>query len=337
MLSPDMLSLIQYALAPAQRVLCISHVGPDGDAIGSLVGMGWILHALGKEPTLALQDPLPDGFDEMPGAEKIIHAEQVAATYDLIVCLDSSSPDRMGRIFRPDDHDAIPMVVVDHHVTNTNFGDVNWVEPRCAATCQMLVYLAQELNVPLTGPLAECLLTGIVTDTLCFRTSNTDADVLAAATLLIQGGADLAAITARTLNRRRFTTLKLLAIVLADTQLVQRVIWTTISRAQLAETGNESGEDMQLNSMLIATREADISATFTEKLADDGTPAVECSFRAKPGFDVSKLAYELGGGGHPPASGCTLPGSLDQVVARVVPLLQEAQSRQASGQTGAPV
>ena len=112
--------------------------------------------------------------------------------FDLIVCLDASSPDRMGSAYNPDVHESATLVVIDHHITNTLFGDINWVEPGCASTCQMLVYLADALEVPLDGELAECLLTGMVTDTLGFRTSNTTPDVLGAAMRLMQGGADLA-------------------------------------------------------------------------------------------------------------------------------------------------
>jgi phosphoesterase RecJ-like protein len=323
-------------LETADSILCVSHVGPDGDAIGSLLGMRLMLQDRGKTVTAALQDSLPENFLVLPGAEAVVGPEQVADHYDLIVCLDASSPDRMGRVFRPDVHADIPLVVIDHHVTNTLFGTVNWVEPRCAATCQMLVYLAQHWTLPLTDGLAECLLTGIVTDTLCFRTHGTDAAVMAAATMLMEGGANLAEITARTLNRRKLASLRLLGFVLPHVEVDDHVIWATIGTEQLARSGHRLEDDLQLNSMLISTVEADISAVFTEKIDEDGTPTVECSFRAKPGYDVSKLAYALGGGGHPPASGCTLPGTLAEVTARVVPLLKQARAEQTATDSATP-
>ena len=134
--------------------LCISHVSPDGDALGSLLGMGWILRAMGKEATLALQDPVPDGLETLPGADTIVDTNGVGDDYDRIICLDASSPDRMGTVFRPDVHGQTPLYVIDHHFTNTNFGTINWVAPDCAAACQMLVYLAQALDIPIEGPLA---------------------------------------------------------------------------------------------------------------------------------------------------------------------------------------
>jgi len=310
-------------IAEADTILCVSHVGPDGDAIGSLVGAGWLLRALGKDPTLALHDPVPEDLRFLPGADAVIGPAAVAADYDLILCLDASSIDRMGKIYREADHADIPLAVVDHHVTNTYFGTANWVEPGCVAASQMLVYLADALTVPLAGELAECLLTGMVTDTLGFRTPNTDADVMEAAMRLMRGGADLAEITGQTLNRRPYRALKLWSLTLPTMQMEERVIWVTASREQLAAAGAQPA-DLHLASILVSVAEADISATFIERLNDEGEQVVECSFRAKPGFNVSDVAFELGGGGHPPAAGCTLPGVLADVTPGVIEKLKAA-------------
>lgn len=325
-IDPTVLNLLQQHT----QILCVSHINPDGDAYGSLLGMGWLLRHLGKTPHLAMHDETLDAFRHLPGSEAILSPSAVRNDYDLIICLDASSQDRMGATYRAAEHHHIPLLVIDHHITNTRFGHLNWVAPECAATCQMLVYLADALQAPLTGYLAECLLTGIVTDTLCFRTSNTTVSVLEAAMRLMQGGANLSDITARTLNRKSFGVLRLWGMALSELHLEDSVIWTTISRAQLQTAGNLK-DDGQLSSTLITAAEADISATFTEKVDDHGQPAVECSFRAKPGFTVGKLAFELGGGGHPAASGCTLPGALPEVTARVVEVLKAAHRQQSSG------
>lgn len=320
MIDPAVIRTIQLH----QNILCVSHVNPDGDAYGSLLGMGWLLRHLGKQPVLAMHDPTPKEFQHLPGSNEIIGPKAVAPVYDLIICLDASSSDRMGSVYQNKAHEAVPLMVIDHHVTNTQFGDTNWVRPDCAATCQMLVYLAQAFAVPLSGPLAECLLTGIVTDTLCFRTSNTTAEVLEAAMHLIRGGANLATITQRTLNQRSLSVLKLWGMVLSHIHSAEGVVWVTISREQLKQAGKLSN-DGQLSSTLITATEADISATFTEKMDEKGGSTVECSFRAKPGFNVGTVAFELGGGGHPAASGCTLPGTLEEVTAKVLPALQVAR------------
>ena len=317
------------AIRRADNLLCVSHVSADGDAYGSVLGMAQILRALGKRATAAMPEPVMVDFTFLPGAAEIVGPAAIASDYDLIVCLDMSSPDRMGAIFDPTRHAHLPRAVIDHHVTNTFFGTTHWVEASCAATCQMLVALAAALDVPLNLPIAECLLTGIVTDTLCFRTSNTTPEVLEAAMRLQRAGADLATTVRRTLNRLPFSTLPLWSSVLAGAQLTEGVVWVTVSQAQLRAAGH-ADDDSRLNSVLSSINEADMSAVFTEKIGAGAAPIVECSFRAKPGFTVGDLAFSLGGGGHAPASGCTLAGTLDEVVARVVPMMIAARQEQAN-------
>jgi phosphoesterase RecJ-like protein len=233
------------ALASNDNILCVSHVDPDGDAVGSLLGIGWILRRMGKEPVLALQDAVPIEHRVLPGASSIITSESTdyemairQRKFDLVVCVDASSPDRMGTTYNLDVHGDATLVVIDHHVTNTYFGDINWVDPSCSSTCQMLVYLADALHVSLEGELAECLLTGMVTDTLGFRTSNTTADVLGAAMRLMENGADLATITQRTVNRRPYNVIKLWAQVLPHVQMQDGVIWTSVSLDDIARSGS---------------------------------------------------------------------------------------------------
>ena len=211
-------------LARSVALLVVSHVNPDGDAVGSLLSVGWMLAGLGKGATLALQDPAPPEFDLLPGVETIVDAHGAAGVYDLVICVDASSSDRMGRVYTPA-HAAAPLIVIDHHVTNTNFGNINWVDPSAAATCQMLVTLADALGVSLAGPLAQCLLAGLVTDTLCFRTPNTTPAVLETAMRLMQAGADLTAVTENMLDRRTFGALRLWGMALDDVCLEQGVIW----------------------------------------------------------------------------------------------------------------
>jgi len=321
-------SAIRSAISSAENILCVSHVSPDGDAVGSLLGMGWILRHLGKNPALALADRPSADFGFIPGFDQIVGATAVADAYDLIICLDAGSQDRMGAIYRPALHDGIPLIIIDHHITNTNFGSINWVEPRCAAVCQMLVYLADALGAPLSGRLAVALLTGLITDTLGFRTPNTDTHVLQAAMRLTDGGAHIHEIVARTLNSRSYAGMRLWGSILSDAELQGRVIWTTISRAQRKQAGAHEEDGEGLAGFFVSAKEADIGATFTERMNKAGQTVVECSFRAKPGYDVSQVALAYGGGGHPPAAGCTLMGPLEEVAAQVSAALQEARRSQ---------
>jgi phosphoesterase RecJ-like protein len=336
-ITPELLA----AIRSGQEILCLSHVKPDGDAVSSLLGMAWLLRALGKQPLLALQDAVPDEGRRLPGVEDIITGDSPdyeqavrGRSFDLIICLDASSPDRMGTAYNPALHGAATLVVIDHHVTNTGFGVVNWVDPTSVSTTQMVARLADALDVPLTGPLAACLLTGLVTDTLCFSTSNVTARTLELAVRLMDGGADLAAITQQTVNRRPFRLIKLWSLVLPTVHLADGVIWATATPEMLAQTGSPTSE-VGLSSYLVTADEADMSAVFIEQINGNGTTRVECSFRAKPGFNVAEVAFALGGGGHPAAAGCTVEGDLATIPPRVVAALQATRRRQLAERHGA--
>ncbi len=323
--------LLLNLLETSHHILCISHVSPDGDAVGSLLGLAWILRAMGKRPVLALQDDLIQEFQFLPGVEEIIGPAAVAHNYDLIVCLDTSSVDRMGTVYCSEIHSQIPLIVIDHHITNTFFGTENWVDVGSVATCQMLVRLADALDVPLTEQMAVSLLTGLVTDTLCFRTANTDANVLQATLRLLVAGADLSHIVRNTLDSRSFSLLKLWGAGLASVQMEDGIIWTTLSAESRQQSGVELHQSDGLANFLVTVREADISATFSQRFAQSGQELIECSFRAKPGFNVSQVAFTFGGGGHPPAAGCTVAGRLQDVSSRVVAALQEMRRQSLAG------
>lgn len=326
--------LLLSLLDSSHHILCVSHVSPDGDAVGSLLAMGSILRAQGKRPTLALQDEVTSEFQFMPGAEKIIGPAEVAHSYDLIVCLDTSSIDRIGTVYIPEIHNQIPLVVIDHHVTNTLFGTENWVDTGCAATCQMLVRLADALGVPLSEEIAFSLLTGLVTDTLCFRTANTDTNVLQAALQLVNAGASLEFVVRNTLDSRSLGLVRLWGVGLANVQMEEGIIWATLNAESRQRSGVEPHQSDGLANFLVTVREADISATFAQRFANNGQELIECSFRAKPGFNVSQVAFSFGGGGHPPAAGCTVSGTLREVSARVVAALRELRRQSVDGDSG---
>src|SRR4051794_36064553 len=154
MSDPTLLTAIQESINGANHILCLAHVAPDGDAVGSLLGLGWLLRGLGKQPTLALQDAPPKEYGFLPAFDAIITSQAPnypsdvqGRAFDLVICTDSSSPDRMGSVYNPQVHGSVPLILIDHHVTNTRFGAINWVAPECAAACQMVAYLADAFGM----------------------------------------------------------------------------------------------------------------------------------------------------------------------------------------------
>ncbi len=302
----------------AQRILAITHVSPDGDAIGSLLGFARGLAGLGKQVTPACQDSAPQRFGFLPGLHEI--RQQAAGTYDVIVALDSSDPQRLGAPFVTAAQSGAPVVVIDHHVTNTRFGTVNVVNPSATSTAEMVLECLQRLGAPISTDVATALLTGLVTDTLAFRTSNTTTQTLVAALQLMQHGADLYAIVKQALVMRTFDSLRLLGLGLSNAHLEGRLAYATIPFRQREELGiKEDRGDGGLAGTLITAYEVDVAAVFIELQNGD----VDVSMRGQPGFDVSQPAFEFGGGGHPAAAGCLLPGPLRDAVNRVLPRLQQ--------------
>ncbi|PKO23081.1 MAG: hypothetical protein CVU38_06005 [Chloroflexi bacterium HGW-Chloroflexi-1] len=320
---------IAAILRRAQRVLAICHISPDGDAIGSLLGFGWLMHGrsgtAGAGPTqergitLACVDNVPTPYRSLPGATEII-SDPPDWPWDVVVALDASDPQRLGGLFRPDRYGKTPIINLDHHVTNLRFGDLNYVDTQAAATAQIMVDLADALGVPIGREAATCLLTGLVTDTLSFRTSNVTAQVMATALRLMEAGANLAEITEQAMNYKPLSMMRLWGLALARVRLQGEIIWTDITGEMRAQAGAADDGDGGLTSFLIRAPEAKVSVVFSE------TPKgqVEIGFRARPGYNVSGVALSLGGGGHPQAAGCTISGSLAAAHTRVLPLLRTA-------------
>ncbi len=305
------------ALQSARRPLLITHISPDGDAIGSLTALGYLLYRMGKDPILACQDKAPNAFNFLPFYDRIVQNVD-DANADLVIALDSSDPSRMGDIYDEAQFADLPLLVIDHHITNVYFGDINWVEPACCATDELIFHLVRVLDEPLDEALATALLTGIVTDTRGFRTSNVTPAVMHITGQLLDAGAPLAMITERTLDTRSMALIKLWARALDTVELSDGVI-SAINAIQMRKDLGGLIRAEGLVSFILGAEEAKIAAVFTEM--PEGK--VECSFRALPGYDVSQIAFEMGGGGHPPAAGCTTDGDLPGVRRKIVALLQE--------------
>jgi phosphoesterase RecJ-like protein len=320
------LSAIVQALGRARRVLAFCHVNPDGDALGSMLALGWLLRAWrpdGSEEArvtaLVCADPVPAKLAFLPGAEQITTAPP-AGPWDAVVALDSSDAKRVSDAYDITAYRPTPVIVLDHHVTNRRFGTLNYVDTRAASTCEIVVELADALDAAIGPEAATCLLTGVVTDTLGFRTSNVTPRVLAIAARLMEQGADLHRITELTLGNRPLSIMRLWGLALSQLRLEDGVLWTEVTREMRERAGVLDEDDGGLVSHLITAHEARIAAVFGE--LNDGS--IDLDLRASLPFEVASAALRLGGGGHPQASGSHLPGPLADAEGRVLPLLREA-------------
>jgi phosphoesterase RecJ-like protein len=297
-------------IAASTRVLAITHVNPDGDAIGSLLGFGLALRALGKAVVFACSDPLPDMFTFLPGFAEVTMTPH--GPFDLVVVLDVSDPPRMGSIgaglARP------PDILFDHHITNIGFARVNFIDVSAASTAELVTELLPGLGLSLNETVAQCLLTGLVTDTLGFRTSSTTTKTLATAQDLMAAGAVLYTVYDQSLFRRSYSAVRMWAEGLARMQLKHRIVWARLPLDTRQASGYQGLGDADLINVLTSIREADVAVIFVER--PDGR--IKVSWRSVPGIDVASVALMFGGGGHAAASGAEVAGTLDEVETRVL-------------------
>jgi phosphoesterase RecJ-like protein len=304
----------------ADNIVVVTHLSPDGDAIGSMLGLTIALRETGKTVT-----PVVDGG--CPGFLKFIpHSEDIRDNVDglapdLVISTDSSDKSRIGATGNTLlARNNVPFIQLDHHQTNLIFGDANLVDARTVAAAEGVLDWIIYMGWDLTQDVAQALLTGLVTDTLCFRTSNVTANTFGKAQILMEAGADLTLIVQNTMARKPTSRHRLYGEVLSRMKVEDGVIWLNLTVEDFEAAGMPLGEYTGLSGYLIEADEAYISATFKEI----EPTVIDCSFRAVPGFDVSQVALRLGGGGHVLASGCTIEGKfLEEVEDMVVPMLKE--------------
>lgn len=294
----------------ATRVLLLTHLAPDGDAVGSTLGFGLALRAAGKEVMFVCADPIPDNFRFLPAFGEFAAAPR--GTYDLVAALDAADLGRLGslgeKLLQPID------LVFDHHFTNPGFGEINLIDVAAASTAELVAELLAPLGLPLTRSAAECLLAGLITDTMGFRTSSTTAKTLALAQKLVEAGASLPEIYDLAFYKRSIYAVRLWAVGLANLKLEHRIVWTTISLADREAVRYHGQGDADLVNVLQSVREADVALILTER--PEGK--VKVSWRAVAGVNVAAIAANFGGGGHVAAAGAELTGTLADVEQTVI-------------------
>lgn len=312
----------QKLLTNAQRILILTHVGPDGDAIGSQVGLGHSLRSVGKTVTMVVDEGAPGYLRFLPGSAEV-RPTLDGVQADLVIAVDCSDEARVGQAGEAARKLGVPWINLDHHRTNTLFANANIVDADFVATAEGIIYWLDKLGIAITSDTAQCLLCGIVTDTMCFRINTVTAGTFGLAQRLMADGAKLTTIVQNTLNRMPTATIRLWGQVMPTAQIEDHVVWVKITNAARAIAGYPDHDDGRLVSLLLQADDAYISCVFRE-LDENNVAKVELSLRAKPGFDVSTVAFAIGGGGHLLASGATVPGTLDEVEVRVIPMLKEA-------------
>lgn len=315
------------ALTGARSVVLACHVTPDGDALGSMLGLALALRRRGVAVIPSFSEPfvVPDSLQVVPGRDLLVPPDQVPVEPDVLVTLDTGSVDRLGMLA---DRVAAAgeVIVIDHHRTNTGYGSLHLVDVTAAATAVLIADLVERLGVPLDAEIAACLYVGLSSDTGSFRHAGTTPEVhLLAARLLATG------IRPDVISRSLFDShpAQWLAM-LADTIGRARVepaevdglglVWTSVLLADLLDRGLGLDQAESVIDVVRTVREAEVAVVCKE--LSDGSWAV--STRSAGRVDVGAVCVGLGGGGHRFAAGYTGHGPIDKVVDELRTALRHA-------------
>ncbi len=296
-------------VASAGEVALACHVSPDGDALGSMLGLAHAARGAGKKVTGSFGSPFAVAVQyEFLGLDPLVPPEDFPAEPEVMVVLDVASPDRLGELAGPASR-AGTLVVLDHHLTNPGFGHIAVVDPAAAATAQLVYHLLRRLAWPIDRRVATALLTGLVSDTGRFQYSSTDAAVLRIAARLVEAGARPDEIGQRVYEWLPFGYLQVSGAVLSRARLEDGLVWSVLYRADHARAGvGPEDLDLLIDGLRIA-REAEVAVLLKE--TEDGW---KVSLRSRGAVDVGAVAAACGGGGHHNAAGFNTGGSLEAVL-----------------------
>lgn len=297
-----------------------AHVNPEGDSVGSQIALYLLLKKLGKRACMINHDRVPENLSFLKASKDISSAEAMPEGKNVIV-LDCPVMERIGDVKGCLGND-IYIVNIDHHISNTEFGDINWVDPSVSSAGEMIYLLAGELHVAIDADIAEAIYTAIVVDTGRFSYSNTTARTHAITASLMECGASPSRIYQNIFENKDPLEIRLLASVLSTLKLEDKgkVAHITISPDIYPDDIEVSTENLVNYARSI--KGVEVAVFFKVRPGAQGT--VNVSFRSKGFVDVNELASKFGGGGHPAAAGCTVEGELSYVKDRVLKTISEA-------------
>jgi phosphoesterase RecJ-like protein len=304
-------------VAEASSVMLTTHVSPDGDGIGSGLGLVHGLRALGKDAALVMSDPVPPYLSFLPGSDGVRHGEPNREHWDVVIGLDCGEWERLGEAVG--DRGLYGTVInLDHHRSNSRYGDLNVVQPTVSATGLMAYNLLKELGAPLSAEAALPLYTALTTDTGFFCYSNTDAATLKAAAELVAAGASPNAVHHALHENRSAAQLRLTALALnaLEYHAGGRIGLIPLTADLFEESGAGSDDTEGLVDFPRSVQEVEVAVLM--KVDDTDPFRYKVSLRSKQYADVARIAETFGGGGHARAAGCRLEGELDEVKARLV-------------------
>ena len=295
-----------------KNILITGHVNPDGDALGSALAYKIILNELGIESDVCfdIKRSLPSNLNHLPFD---LIDDTVANQYDRVFVFDCGNSDRLGK-YEYLASEAKEVVVVDHHI-NPTFGDIKIIDPTAASTTQVLFREIKKYGYEISKEIANCLMTGLVTDTGRFQYSNTDSEVFNIASELMLAGAELTKISENIYGSIEMNGLKMQSLIIDRIELDKEVALVTsfVLQEDYKRFGVKESEVDFLIDVIRLVKESNVALLVKEQI--DGT--FKGSLRSRNDIDVQLVASEFGGGGHKAASGFSSSESFEKIKLRV--------------------
>lgn len=296
-----------------RRFIITSHINLEGDALGSQLAMRDLILYLKKTAVIVCEDKVPGEYRFLPGLKYLKRPRDITDfNFDVLIALDCSDIGRCRKAIRlfPKNRTIIN---IDHHISNSKFGDVNWVDPRSSSTVEMIYKLYKKMHVPLDRNKALWLYTGIITDTGSFRYPNTTADSHRIASRVLKYNLAVNKIYKNIYENLSFSDMKLLSKILLTLRRDPsgKIVWFEIKRKFLNRKRASFDLSEQVLNFGRLNKQAEVIVLFRE---DPGSPnQIHVNFRSKDEVDVNMIAKVFEGGGHKNASGCTVKGELPGV------------------------
>lgn len=304
-------------LSASDQVVVACHVNPDGDALGSMIGLGRFLQRQGKKVWMSWGNPrvqVPPQYIFMPGADEVLQPSDLPEEVETFVAIDCGDKERLG-VLKPRFDGARTSINIDHHISNDGFGDINIVNPVAASSSELAYELITRMGgVPDTDE-ATVLYTGIVTDTGRFQFANTTPQTLRTAAELREIGVDHAFIATQVYESTSFEYLHALGLVLFRAQLEDGLVWSRLDQKDLG--GLDLDETEHFIDALRTVRESYLAVLLKEL----GPGVYKGSMRSRGDVDVAAIAKALGGGGHARAAGFEMKGSPEEIIATIRTLI----------------
>jgi bifunctional oligoribonuclease and PAP phosphatase NrnA len=302
------------AIRAANTIVTACHVNPDGDALGSMLGLALGLAVMGKSLTILSADGVPDIYRFLPGVDAVRTSTNIPG-FDLAIVLDSGDLSRVGATVVPAIRRARRLIDIDHHTTGA-FGDIQVLAATSASTAEIVYELLIALDLEITADIATCLFTGIITDTGSFRFHNVTPGTFRIAAHLIEDGAPPATISENVFDNRSLAATQILGAALSSLghSADGRIVWATITNDDFVRFHATDEDTEGVVNFARYVRGAHVGVLFREM--PDGSARI--SLRSRESVNVGVIAQEFGGGGHRMAAGCTMPAPLAEAQRKII-------------------